>query len=417
MKFWSGKHVVVAVGGGIAAYKTLDLLRLFREAGAHVEVVATESALRFVTSLTLQALSGNMVLSNLFQPGDAGGMDHIRLARDADLVVIAPTTADLLSRMAAGAADDLLTTLLLARQGPVLVAPAMNSIMWQHPATQRNVSQLKSDGIHFIGPEYGSLACGAIGEGRLADVGHIFEVSRRVLSPTPLLGRRILITAGPTQEELDPVRYLSNHSSGKMGWGLCNAAMRAGAEVMLIHGPVALTVPKGVSSVAVQSARQMYEATLEAWNRAEEEKRAFDVAILVAAVADFRPTYRQSAKIKKESRDSVPELVLEANPDILAAICQSAERMRVSEQHTPFVVGFAAETSHDLSAAQEKLKRKGCDLLIVNNILAEGCGFGCDTNHVTLLQREGEVLVWPLLNKIEVGERLMALLASLLKDT
>ena len=417
MNFWSEKYVAVAIGGGIAAYKTLELLRLLRESGARVVVVATAAALRFVTPLTLQALSGNTVLSDLFTPNDADGMDHIRVAQDADLLIIAPATADIMARMAGGHGGDLLTTLLLARKKPVLLAPSMNGAMWEHPATQRNVNQLRADGITFTGPEFGPLACGDNGQGRMAQAAQIFEMGRRILSAKPLQGRRILITAGPTQEELDPVRYISNHSSGKMGWAVCNAALRAGAKVTLIHGPVALPIPWGADSVAVQSAQQMYDATLHAWDHAcNLEQAPFDCAILTAAVADFRPTDRQLQKIKKNSTET--RLSLTTNPDILATLSLRAKAAQSPAKQQPVVVGFAAETDPTLckgaTGAREKLARKGCDLMVVNNVLAPDCGFGSETNRVTLLYRSGHEESWPLLHKKEVGEKLLTCIANLL---
>ena len=409
--FWSGKYIVVAIGGGIAAYKTLTLLRLLREAQARVVVVVTESALQFVTPLTLQTLSGNPVYQNLFTPNDANGMDHIRLAQEADLLIIAPTTANILARLAGGHADDLLTTLFLARRGPVLLAPAMNVAMWEHPATQRNATQLHADGVAFVGPESGILACGDVGPGRMAEAEDILEAGRRLLSPQTLQGRHLLVTAGPTQEELDPVRYISNHSSGKMGWAVCNAALRAGAKVTLIHGPVSLPLPYGIHAIAVQSAQHMYEAVLQTW-----DNTAFDAAILTAAVADFRPSERHSTKIKKSS--SLPVLTLTANPDILATLGLRATEAENSGRVRPILMGFAAETSQALcqgaTGARQKLLRKGCDILVANNVLAADCGFGKETNRVTLLHRSGHEEAWPLLSKEAVGERLLTHIADLL---
>lgn len=406
MKFWSKKYIAVAIGGGISAYKTLELLRLFREAGARIAVIATSGALRFVTPLTLQALSGSEVRSDLFMPNDPDGMDHIRLAREVDLLVVAPTTADILARMAGGHANDLLTTLLLARKGPVLLAPAMNSDMWTHPATQRNVAQLQEDGIAFTGPETGPLACGDTGQGRMSEATQILEAGRRLLSEKPLQGCRLLITAGPTQEELDPVRYISNHSSGKMGWAVCHAALRAGAKVTLIHGPVPQPTPWGAECIAVQSAQQMYEATLQTWDGGTPP---FDGAVLTAAVSDFRPADRQTEKIKKSSSETV--LTLTANPDILATLALRVSKAKHSQRPPPLIIGFAAETNPKLcsgrTGAWEKLIRKGCDLLVINNVLTPHCGFGSDTNQVTLLDRSGHEENWPLLHKSDVGKRLI----------
>lgn len=435
MSFWLEKYVVVAIGGSIAAYKTLELLRLLRDLGARVVVVATSSALRFVTPLTLQALSGHEVLSDLFTPSDPDGMDHIRMAQRADLLIVAPATADIMARMAGGHGDSLLTAMVLARQGPILLAPAMNGAMWAHPATQRNLSQMKQDGISFCGPEFGPLVCGDSGQGRMADVSHILEMGRRLLFHKRLHGKRLLVTAGPTREMLDPVRYLSNRSSGKMGWAVCNAALRAGAHVTLIHGPVASPLPWGVEAVAVCSAQQMYDATLRQWDGASPP---FDGAILTAAVADFRPERRSDEKIKKNRGEYTLSLCL--NPDILAALSHRAKEARERGVAWPVIVGFAAETharkaadetdapddagadehkeyimTNDIVArAREKLVRKGCDLLVVNDILAPQCGFGSDTNQVTLLHRSGQEEPWPLLSKEEVGERLLARFSDLM---
>ncbi|MBF0623770.1 MAG: bifunctional phosphopantothenoylcysteine decarboxylase/phosphopantothenate--cysteine ligase CoaBC [Magnetococcales bacterium] len=400
MGFWTGKRVVVGIGGGIAAYKVLDLIRRLREGGAVVKVVVTRAALEFVTKVTLQALSGERVHDDLFALDQEWEMGHIRLAREADLVLVAPATANRLAKMAQGLADDLLSALLLARRGPVVVAPAMNSAMWTHPATQRNLAILRNDGIHVAGPATGVLACGEEGPGRLLDVAGLLEEMVRALTPRFLAGRRILVTAGPTREELDPVRYLSNHSSGKMGWAVANAALRAGARVVLIHGPVTLEPPRGADTVPVISAREMHRAALEAWP-------ACHGAILSAAVADYRPEARQDSKIKKEGVGQVrSRLDLTLNPDILADL---ASRRRPEQ----VVVGFAAETGPGAVAlGRSKLVRKGCDLLAVNDVLESGSGFGTDTNRVTLLSREGGEESWPLLDKAEVGARLVAALGA-----
>ncbi len=423
MGFWVDKSVLVAIGGGIAAYKTLELIRLLREGGAAVTVVVTKSALRFVTPVTLRALAGGAVHSDLFDDaesgiGEAGGMEHIRLAQEASLVLIAPATAGLLSKMAGGHADDLLSTLLLARKGPVLAAPAMNSAMWEHPATRRNMAQLRADGIHFAGPGQGPLACGGSGPGRMMEPVDILETARRLLTPDSLAGRRLLITAGPTREELDPVRYLSNHSSGKMGWAVAEAALRAGAAVTLVHGPVGLRPPLGAVAVPVATAREMYRAALAAWE-GKEGPSPCDGAILTAAVADFRPVTRETAKIKKNDRGHHLTLTLEANPDILAALTEREGRRRAEAagpgrfHHRP-VIGFAAETGRAEERGREKLTRKGCDLMVVNDVLEDGSGFGTDTNRVTLLFADGRERSWPLLSKKAVGDRLIEVVAELL---
>ncbi|MBF0214419.1 MAG: bifunctional phosphopantothenoylcysteine decarboxylase/phosphopantothenate--cysteine ligase CoaBC [Magnetococcales bacterium] len=401
----------MGLGGGIAAYKTLELIRRLREAGASIIPVATEAALQFVTGVTLQALSGTPLRNALFAPLEADGMDHIRLAREADLVIVAPATADLLARMAQGQADDLLTALLLARRGPVLVAPAMNPAMWEHPATRRNVTTLQEDGIHFIGPEPGAMACGESGTGRMAEPATIQESARRILTPKILAGRRLLITAGPTREELDPVRFISNHSSGKMGWELTLAALRAGAQVELIHGPVTLPPPMGALLHPVTSACQMLDATLNAWLGTANGPRC-DAAILTAAVADYRPEQRQHDKIKKTDATSAPHLTLTQNPDILAML-SAWSGVRPRDGRPRVIVGFAAETGDALARGHAKRIRKGCDLLAINDVTAPGCGFGTDTNGVTLIGRDGREEVWPLQSKERVAERLIAAVAEL----
>ncbi|MBF0096670.1 MAG: bifunctional phosphopantothenoylcysteine decarboxylase/phosphopantothenate--cysteine ligase CoaBC [Magnetococcales bacterium] len=420
MGFWSDKTVIVALGGGIAAYKTLELIRLLREQGAKIHPVASPSALEFVTPLTVQALAGHPVYQDLFSPQAADGMDHIRLAQEADLLIIAPATANRLAKLANGMADDLLSALALARRKPILLAPAMNSAMWQHPATQRNVSQLQADGVALVGPESGALACGEQGVGRMAEAARILEAGRRLLSPKPLLGRRLLLTAGPTREALDPVRYVSNHSSGRMGWAIALAALRAGAEVTLIHGPVQMEPPWGAEAIAVQSAQQMYEATMAQWDQWCNGGHILSAAILTAAVADYRPVHCHAHKIKKETKEDL-SLALTQNPDILAALGERCRALAAKECLRPLLVGFAAETGDGseaearlLALAQEKQRRKGCDLLLLNNVLSPGCGFGSATNQVTVLHRTGHHEAWPLLDKEEIGARLMLTLQNYL---
>ncbi|WP_130470270.1 bifunctional phosphopantothenoylcysteine decarboxylase/phosphopantothenate--cysteine ligase CoaBC [Candidatus Magnetaquicoccus inordinatus] len=418
MAFWANKTVVVAFGGGIAAYKTLELIRLLREQGARVWPVLTASATQFVTPLTVQALAGHPVYQDLFTPQAADGMDHIRLAQEADLLIIAPATANRIAKLASGLADDLLSALALVRRKPIVLAPAMNSGMWQHPATQRNISQLQADGLLLVGPESGALACGEQGVGRMAEAERILEAGRRLLSPKILLGHRILLTAGPTREELDPVRYISNRSSGRMGWAIAQAALRAGAEVTLIHGAVEMAPPWGAEALAVESAQEMYEATLQQWDKWTRPGQQLSCAILTAAVADYRPASRRASKIKKEL-DGELSLKLTQNPDILLALGERANRLAQKNRARPLLVGFAAETAETEDAAaqlvplaKEKLARKGCDLLLLNNVLAPGCAFGSLTNQVTLLHRSGQQEIWPLLAKEEIGERLVQTLQN-----
>jgi phosphopantothenoylcysteine decarboxylase / phosphopantothenate---cysteine ligase len=398
LKFWAEKKIVLVVSGGISAYKSLDLIRALRKEGAEITVVATASALEFVTRLSLQSLSGAPVHCDLWKPDLDDGMDHIHLTRGADLLLIAPATANLMAKMASGLADDLASTLILAHDGPVLAAPAMNSRMWSHPATRRNVTQLKSDGVYFINPTTGSLACGEEGEGRLAPIEQIMERAQALLTPKILANHRLLITAGPTHEALDPVRFIANRSSGKMGWSICRAALRAGATVDLIHGPVSLALPEGVRAHPVTSAQEMFHTALALWE-------GCDGAILTAAVGDYRPTVYQTDKIKKQSNKEEQTLTLTTNPDILATLAKSGAGK--------VVVGFAAETGKALVRGREKMARKGCDLLVINDLLEKGAGFEVDTNRVTLLNRQGEEEIWPLLSKDAVGEKLIQSVATL----
>ncbi|MBF0357534.1 MAG: bifunctional phosphopantothenoylcysteine decarboxylase/phosphopantothenate--cysteine ligase CoaBC [Magnetococcales bacterium] len=400
MNFWAGKKIVLIICGGIAAYRAIDLIRSLRKEGAVVTVVATKSALEFVGKLSLQALSSEPVHSDLFTPAMSDAMDHIHLTKNADLVVIAPATANLLAKMAAGMADDLTSSMLLAYNGPLLAAPAMNTRMWQHSATQRNVQQLKSDGVEFINPSSGSLACGEDGEGRLAAIEEIIEAGRSLLSKKILKGHRLLITAGPTHEALDPVRYIANHSTGKMGWSICRAALRAGAEVVLIHGPVNMEPPHGAESRRVTSAQEMFTNSIEAW------QRGCSGAILTAAVGDYRPLHPKAGKIKKDPANPELALTLTANPDILATLAK--------ESGGKVVVGFAAETGNALELGREKMVRKGCDLLVINDLLDPKSGFGTDTNQVTLLYGDGREESWPLLSKDMVAEKLIQAIAIML---
>ncbi|MBF0370086.1 MAG: bifunctional phosphopantothenoylcysteine decarboxylase/phosphopantothenate--cysteine ligase CoaBC [Magnetococcales bacterium] len=408
MRYWTEKKVVIGISGGIAAYKSLDLIRRFREEGGQVSVVATAGALRFITRLTLEALTDGQVYDDLFHLNPGSGMEHIRLPQEADLIVLAPATADLLARMAGGRSDDLLTAMLLAREGPILAAPAMNPVMWHHPATRRNIRTLTEDGVHFVGPEQGTLACGVEGEGRLAPVEQILAAARGVLTPKLLAGKRILITAGPTREGWDPVRYLSNHSSGRMGWGVCRAALDAGARVTLVHGPVELSPPSGVEAIPVISAREMLGVVEEVWP-------GCDGGVLTAAVADFRPVEILEEKIKKGKKSNGITVEMVPNPDILATLVKQEAHRRQAEPGTlrKPLIGFAAETGNSLERGREKLARKGCDLLVVNDVLEEGSGFNTDTNRVTLLRPNAPEEPWPLLSKDLVGTRLIQALAEL----
>jgi phosphopantothenoylcysteine decarboxylase/phosphopantothenate--cysteine ligase len=378
-----GRRILLGVSGGIAAYKAPLLVRQLRDGGADVQVVTTRSAEQFVTATTLQAVSGRVVRNDLWDPQGEAAMGHIELARWADLLVIAPATADLLSRLAAGRADDLLTTLRLATRAPVLLAPAMNVAMWEHPATQRNLATLRADGCHVAGPEAGAMACGEFGPGRMMEPEDLLEQIVALLGPAPgaaplpdLSGRRVLVTAGPTREAIDPVRYISNHSSGKQGYAVAAAAARAGARVVLVSGPVGLPAPPGVDRVSVESAADMHAAVTSRLDNC-------DVFIGVAAVADYRPSEVAPQKMKKP--DTGPAdltLTLTQNPDIIADVARHTPR--------PLVVGFAAETERVLEHGRAKRARKGMDLIVVNDVSDPTIGFNSDQNAVTLISAAGE---------------------------
>ncbi|AMU94164.1 MAG: bifunctional phosphopantothenoylcysteine decarboxylase/phosphopantothenate--cysteine ligase CoaBC [Sphingopyxis terrae] len=405
------RRILLIIGGGIAAYKAIELVRLLRKAGHSVRCVLTRAGEQFVTPLTLAALSENKVYTYLFDLKDEVEMGHIQLSREADLVVVAPATADLLAKMAGGIADDLATTLLLATDKPVLAAPAMNVRMWLHPATQRNVATLRGDGVTVMEPDAGEMACGEYGPGRLPEPEAIKAaveaalVQGTVVRPLggqpdfapsrhrPLFGRRILVTAGPTHEPIDPVRYIANRSSGKQGFAIAAAAAEAGAEVLLVAGPVPLPTPPGVIRVDVETAREM-AAEVEAG-------LPVDAAIMVAAVADWRAADISAQKIKKDGSGEVPPLALAENPDILASVAKSAKR-------PPLLVGFAAETNDVITHAQAKLARKGCDLIVANDVSADP--MGGETNRVHIVSRAG-VESWDRLPKEAVARKLMEKIA------
>lgn len=373
MSALSAKKILLGVSGGIAAYKSADLVRRLKEQGAVVKVVMTAGAQTFVTPLTFQALSGEPVHTDLLDADAEAAMGHIELARWADLVLIAPASADLLARLAAGMADDLLSTLVLATAAPVAVAPAMNQQMWAHPATQNNIAQLAGRGVRVWGPAAGEQACGEVGPGRMLEpLQLVAEVSGH-FSEKLLAGKKLVITAGPTREAIDPVRYLSNHSSGKMGYALAEAAARAGAEVTLVSGPVSLPVPHGCLMVSVDSAADMHAAVLSAVGSAA-------IFVACAAVADYRADVVASQKIKK--KDDTLTLKLVKNPDILADVAALPKR--------PFCVGFAAETEQVLSHAEDKLRRKNLDMIFANDVSRADIGFGCENNAITALIRRGE---------------------------
>ncbi|ABF54885.1 bifunctional phosphopantothenoylcysteine decarboxylase/phosphopantothenate--cysteine ligase CoaBC [Sphingopyxis alaskensis] len=405
-------RILLIVGGGIAAYKSVELVRLLRKADMTVRCVLTRAGEQFVTPLTLAALSENKVYTSLFDLTDEVEMGHIQLSREADLVVVAPATADLMARMAAGIADDLATTLLLATDKPVLAAPAMNVRMWLHPATQRNIAALRGDGVTVMEPDEGEMACGEYGPGRLPEPDAIFAAIEAALANAPapsvlsgqpdfapanhrpLHGRRILITAGPTHEPIDPVRYIANRSSGKQGFAIAAAAAEAGAEVLLIAGPVPLPTPPGVIRVDVETAVEMATEV--------EAGLPVDAAIMVAAVADWRAAESQAQKIKKDGSGRVPPLALAENPDILASVAQSSRR-------PPLLIGFAAETNDVIAHAEAKLARKGCDWIVANDVSADP--MGGESNRVHIVSNGG-VDSWDRLPKAVVARKLMEKIAD-----
>ncbi|MCA3606329.1 MAG: bifunctional phosphopantothenoylcysteine decarboxylase/phosphopantothenate--cysteine ligase CoaBC [Methylobacterium sp.] len=396
----SGKRVLLIVGGGIAACKTPELVRLIRKAGGHVRVILTKAGAEFVTPLTLASLTGEKVHDALFSLTDEIEMGHIELSRSADLVVVAPATADLMAKAAHGLANDLASTALLATDKAVLMAPAMNVRMWLNPATRRNLATLSADGISFIGPDEGEMACGEYGPGRMAEPAEILATIEahfaRELAPKPLAGKHVLITAGPTHEPIDPVRYIANRSSGKQGYALAEAAREAGARVTLVSGPVTLPAPAGIRTIRVETAREMDEAV--------EQALPADLAIFAAAVADWRVADELSEKRKKDG-NAIPPLRLTENPDILARISRHAAR------RPRLVVGFAAETEKVLEHAQAKFARKGCDLLVANDVSPASGVMGGDRNRVHLVSPEG-VESLPEMGKGEVATALIARFAE-----
>lgn len=382
-----GKEIVLGVTGGIAAYKAVELLRLLTKAGANVRVVMTANAMEFIAPLTFQTLSMNPVHTDMFNLISEREISHISLADRADILVIAPATASVIGKIAAGIADDLLSTTVMATRAPVLLAPAMNVNMYQNPLYQENVEKLRRHGFLFVEPVKGMLACGWEGEGKLQDPVFIFEEIVAALSVKDLAGEQVLITAGPTREEIDPVRFLSNHSSGKMGYALAMAAFRRGAAVTLISGPTCLDDPYGVETVRVVTAEEMRSAVLGYFGKSS-------IAIMTAAVADYRPMTRSGEKIKK--KDTTNTLQLVKNPDILAELGVMKEDR--------LLAGFAAETDNLQENAGEKLRRKNLDMIVANDVCSEGAGFAVDTNVVKLLFRDGTVEDLPMMLKSELAD-------------
>ncbi|THF57975.1 bifunctional phosphopantothenoylcysteine decarboxylase/phosphopantothenate--cysteine ligase CoaBC [Ollibium composti] len=403
----TAKRILLIVGGGIAAYKALDLIRRLRERGASVRAVMTAAAQQFVTPLSVGALTADHVFTDLFDRQDEQDVGHIRLARDTDLIVVAPATADLMAKLANGHANDLASAVLLATDKPVLMAPAMNPRMWTHPATRRNRATLEKDGVHFVGPGKGEMAeRGEAGEGRMAEPLEIVAAVEALLGggEKPLAGRRIIVTSGPTHEPIDPVRYIANRSSGKQGHAIAAALAKLGADVRLVSGPVTIADPVGVATTHVETARQM-QAAVEALLPA-------DAAVFVAAVADWRTAAESGEKIKKVAGEGPPALQMVENPDILAGVGHHAKRPAL-------VVGFAAETQSILKNAEAKLKKKGADFIVANDV-SQGSGIGeagvmgGDRNRVRIVSKSG-IEEWPEMGKDEVAARLAALIAEKLK--
>jgi phosphopantothenoylcysteine decarboxylase/phosphopantothenate--cysteine ligase len=390
------KRILLIVGGGIAAYKSLELTRLLRKAGVAVRPILTRAGAEFVTPLSLAALAEDKVYSELFSLTDEAEMGHIELSRSADLVVVAPATADLMAKAANGLAGDLASTTLLATDKPVLMAPAMNVRMWEHAATQRNLATLQADGVRFVGPDEGAMACGEYGPGRMAEPPAIFEAIMAALGPgpKPLAGKRAIVTAGPTAEAIDPVRMLTNRSSGKQGYAIAGALAALGAEVTLVSGPTSLATPAGVIRVDVESAREMLAAC--------ETALPAEIAVCVAAVADWRPAAVGDRKIKKGATGPEPIALVE-NPDILASLSKGARRPRL-------VVGFAAETDDLEAHAKAKLAKKGCDWIVANDVSVPGT-MGGDDNAVALVSRTG-IERWERMAKGEVARRLAERIAA-----
>ena len=395
----SGKRVLLVIGGGIAAFKSLDLIRRLREHGVTVTPVLTKAAEEFVTPLSASALAAERVYRDLFDLTDEAEMGHIELSRAADLLVVAPATADLMAKMAGGHADDLATTLLMATDKPVLIAPAMNVRMWEHPATQRNLATLKGDGVRVVGPDEGPMACGEFGPGRMAEVPQIVAAIQSAFSGGRLAGRHIVLTSGPTHEPIDPVRYIANRSSGAQGTAIGAALAQLGAAVTFVTGPAEVLPPDGVRVVPVETAREMRAAVLDALPA--------DAAVFAAAVADWHVANGADRKLKKDETGRPPALDLAENPDILAEVSQ------LPEGRPRLVVGFAAETDDVVAQATAKRRRKGCDRILANDVSPASGVMGGPENAVTVIDERGAES-WPRASKREVAARLAARIAEAL---
>ena len=387
----AGKNILLIISGGIAAYKSLDLIRRMRERGASVTPVMTQAASEFVTPLSVSALAGVQVYQDLFDLTAEADMGHIQLSRSADLIVVAPASADLLAKMANGLANDLASTLLLATDTPVLIAPAMNVRMWDHPATQRNLAQLVADGVHIVGPNPGDMACGEYGLGRMSEPLEIIDAIAAHFAPRPLDGHKVLVTSGPTHEPIDPVRYIANRSSGAQGTAIAAALRDLGADVRFVTGPADVPPPNGVHVIKVESAKNMFDAV--------KENLDVTCAIFAAAVADWRVENSSGSKIKKQN-GALPELSLSENPDILAHVAQLG-----TDTRPPLVIGFAAETDDVIENATAKRARKGCDWIVANDVSPETGIMGGSENQVILVTERGADQ-WPRLSKGDVAAKL-----------
>jgi phosphopantothenoylcysteine decarboxylase/phosphopantothenate--cysteine ligase len=388
----SGKHILLIIGGGIAAFKSLDLIRRLRERGATVTPVLTRAGEEFVTPLSVSALAGRKVYRDLFDLTDEAEMGHIQLSRVADLVVVAPATADLMAKMAQGLANDLASTLLLATDTPVMIAPAMNVRMWQHAATQRNLATLRGDGVHVVGPTNGDMACGEFGPGRMAEPLEIVAAIETHLSDGPLKGRRVLVTSGPTHEPIDPVRYIANRSSGAQGTAIARALAALGAQVVFVTGPATVPPPEGVEVFRVETAAEMLAAV--------EAALPVDVAVFAAAVADWRVSQASQRKLKK-SKEGLPKLDFAENPDILKRVAH------MTEGRPPLVIGFAAETDNVIEHATAKRTRKGCDWIVANDVSPATGIMGGSENAVVVIDENGADS-WPRMSKDAVARALAA---------
>lgn len=397
----TGKKILLCVTGGIAVYKAAALTSKLTQAGAQVKVIISESAVNFVAPLTFQALSRHDVYTDTFDEKDSKVIAHIDLADWADLILVAPATANVIGKLANGIADNMITTTLLAASSPIWIAPAMNVHMYSHPAVQKNIETLYGFGCRFIEPSEGYLACGYVGKGRLEEPEKITETISEFFKPSrlELSGRKVVITAGPTREKIDPVRYITNHSTGKMGYAIAEAAVSAGAEVVLISGPVSINAPAGLKLIKVESAEEMYQAALNEFDYA-------DVVIKTAAVSDYRPKVASAKKMKKQPGDEVLEL--ERTKDILFELGQKKEKQ--------ILIGFAAETEQVEEYAKGKLMKKNADMIVANNVTAEGAGFGTDTNIVTLFKKDGSSEKLPLMSKKDVAVKILEEASKLLKD-